>query len=73
MHIDQANLAFEANEIDPARYRFEQANVLGYDYRAWGTFDLILCLGLLYHLAKPVDLFEAIAQPIRTCWSSRRS
>jgi tRNA (mo5U34)-methyltransferase len=65
MHVDQANLVFEANEIDPARYEFACANILDFDYEAKGPFDLVLCLGVLYHLSKPVDLFELIA-PVNT-------
>jgi SAM-dependent methyltransferase len=51
MHVDQANLVFEAKGVDSARYRFEQGN----------QFDVVLCLGLLYHVAKPIELFERIA------------
>jgi tRNA (mo5U34)-methyltransferase len=55
LHLDQAQLVFEHKRIDPDRYRFERANVFGYDY---GAFDVVLCLGLMYHVAKPMELFE---------------
>lgn len=58
-HVEQAKLVFEAKGIDPARWRFEQANVFGYELRE--RFDVVLCLGLLDHVAKPVELFETIA------------
>lgn len=60
MFIDQAKLVFEAKRIDAARYGFEQRNVLtaGPSHE---RYDVVLCLGLLDHLAKPVELFEVIA------------
>jgi tRNA (mo5U34)-methyltransferase len=56
MHLDQANLVFEAKDIDPARYRFDLGNIFEYEYAA--SFDIVLCLGLMYHIAKPMELFE---------------
>jgi tRNA (mo5U34)-methyltransferase len=56
MHVEQAQLVFEAKRIDPARYRFEEANIFSHDFRE--HFDVVLCLGLMYHIAKPVELFE---------------
>lgn len=58
--IDQANLVFEAKNIDPARYRFEQGNVFAHDFRE--QFDIVLCLGLLSVVAKPVALFELMVR-----------
>ncbi len=58
-YIDQANLVFEAKGIDPARHRFEQANVLECDFDE--DFDIVLCLGLMEHVARPFELFERIA------------
>jgi SAM-dependent methyltransferase len=60
IHIDHANLVFEAAGIDNDRYRFEEGNVL--ELSPDPTFDIVLCLGLLYHVAKPVDLFEVMAE-----------
>lgn len=59
MHIDQANLVFEAKRLEPARYRFERANV--FEHELHESFDVVLCLGLLDHVAKPVELFELIS------------
>jgi SAM-dependent methyltransferase len=59
MHVDQANLVFEARGVDPARYRFETANI--FDHQFDGRFDVVLCLGLMYHISKHVQLFEAMA------------
>jgi tRNA (mo5U34)-methyltransferase len=59
MHVDQANLVFEAKGIEPGRYRFELGNVLSHPVSS--DFDVVLCLGLLYHVAKPTELFEVMA------------
>jgi SAM-dependent methyltransferase len=58
-YLEQAELVFAAKRIDPGRYRFEQGNVLTHDFSE--GFDVVLCLGLLDHVAKPVALFERIA------------
>src|SRR5204863_10084088 len=59
MHIDQANLVFEAKTIDPSRYRFELGK--SFDHEFTERFDVVLCLGLMYHISKPVELLELIA------------
>jgi tRNA (mo5U34)-methyltransferase len=61
MHIDQANLVFEVDEVSHDRYDFLCADVFDVDYSRLGPFDVVLCLGLLYHISKPVELFERIA------------
>ena len=58
MHIDQSNLVFEAKGIDPSRYRFEVGNFLTHPF---DQFDLVLCLGVLYHVASPIELFNVMA------------
>ncbi len=60
MFIDQANLVFETKGVDPARYRFETGNIFTHDIHE--GFDVVLCLGLLDHVAKPVEVFELIAK-----------
>jgi tRNA (mo5U34)-methyltransferase len=60
MHIDQANLVFETKHVDPARYEFSVGNVLTDPWPA-GEFDVVLFLGLLYHISKPVELMQRIA------------
>lgn len=57
--IAQAQLVFEAKQIDPARYRFECKDVFDIDRSE--RFDIVLCLALLGHVARPVELFELIA------------
>jgi SAM-dependent methyltransferase len=60
MHIDQANLVFEAKHVDPGRYEFIVGNVLT-DPWPVGEFDVVMFLGLLYHISKPVELMQRIA------------
>jgi tRNA (mo5U34)-methyltransferase len=55
-YIEQANLVFEAKEIDRTRYRFDQGNV--FDHDLVERFDVVLCLGLMERTAKPVELFK---------------
>src|SRR5947209_1540583 len=59
-YIEQARLVFEAKEIDASRYRFEVANVFAWE--PGEAFDVVLCLGLLDHVCKPVELFELFAR-----------
>jgi SAM-dependent methyltransferase len=61
MHIDQANFVFQTKDIDPTRYRFEKHNLFDLDFSSIGSFDIVLCLGLLYHVNRPIELFEKIA------------
>ncbi len=62
MHIDQANLVFEAHEIEKPRYAFIKDNIFKTDLTKWEKFDIVLFLGLLYHINKPVELLEKISQ-----------
>lgn len=55
-YIEQAKLVFEAKGIDRSRYGFEQANV--FEWEPSERFDVVLCLGLLNVVSKPVALFE---------------
>jgi SAM-dependent methyltransferase len=58
MHVDQSNLVFEAKGVDPDRYQFEIGNFLTYPFN---SFNLVLCLGILYHVSSPVELFNVMA------------
>jgi SAM-dependent methyltransferase len=62
MHIDQADFVFEVKGVDKGRYEFVMGNVYDLDFRDFGNFDIVLCLGLLYHVSKPVSLLEKISQ-----------
>ena len=61
MLIDQANFVFEVNQVQEAKYRFLEANIFDIDWTTLGSFDIVLCLGLMYHVNKPVDLIERIS------------
>ena len=61
LYVDQAELVFEAKSIDRARYRFLVGDLFSLDLDAAAPFDIVLCLGLLYHVSKPMSLFERIS------------
>jgi tRNA (mo5U34)-methyltransferase len=60
MHIDQANLVFETKGVEASRYRFQLADVFDLELEN-DSFDVVLCLGLLYHVSKPFELMERIS------------
>jgi 2-polyprenyl-3-methyl-5-hydroxy-6-metoxy-1,4-benzoquinol methylase len=62
MHIDQANLVFGAKGVAESRYDFRCANLFDTMSRDIGSFDIVLCLGLLYHVSKPMTLLEWISR-----------
>lgn len=61
MHVDQANLVFETKRVDASRYRFLRSNIFDLDLVPFGQFDIVLCLGFLYHINKPIELLERIS------------
>lgn len=60
MHVDQANLVFEVKGIEAGRYDFVTGNIFDYDFASHGNFDVVLCLGLMYHISKHMQLLEII-------------
>jgi|HubBroStandDraft_6_1064221.scaffolds.fasta_scaffold499258_1 hypothetical protein len=60
IHSDHANLVFEAKGIDSNRDKFEIGNV--FHILPSPAFDVVLCLGLRYHVAEPVELFEVMRE-----------
>jgi len=63
VHIEQANLVFRLMGVPAPRYRFIRDNVFTESRDLWGVqFDIVLCLGLLYHVCKPVELLEKISR-----------
>lgn len=60
-HIEQASLVLETKGVDPQRYRLVEDDVFTVDLEALGPFDVVLCLGLLYHVSKHVSLLERVA------------
>jgi SAM-dependent methyltransferase len=61
MHVQQAEFVFEARNVDRDRYAFRRANVFELAAEDLGEFDVVLCLGLFYHMCKHVQLLEWIA------------
>ena len=62
MHVDQANFVFEVEEVERGRYDFVAGNLFELDFRKFGRFDVVLCLGLMYHIGKPMELMEKISE-----------
>jgi SAM-dependent methyltransferase len=61
MYVDQAQLVFEAKGVDREHYRFLVGDLFTCDLETEAPFDIVLCLGLLYHVSKPMSLFERIS------------
>jgi len=62
MHVDQANFVFEAKEVERERFDFFSGDLFETNLRRFGTFDVVLCLGLMYHISKHVELMEKISE-----------
>ena len=62
MHVEQARLVFEARRVHRRRYEFRVGDVYADELSREGPFDVVLCLGLLYHVADPVGLFERLGR-----------
>lgn len=58
-HIEQARIVFSEYGVNPSRYRFDTGNV--FELGDLEPFNVVLCLGLLYHVAKPFELIERIS------------
>ena len=58
-HIEQAQLVFETMGVPEDRYRFDVADAAAF-LAAGKHWDVILCLGLLYHLESPLGLLRGI-------------
>jgi SAM-dependent methyltransferase len=61
-HIEQASTIFDLKGVPRDLYTFVCANFFDYDLRSLGHFDVVLCLGIFYHVAKPMELLERISQ-----------
>jgi len=60
MHVAQANLVFGVKGIPRERYDFVEGDVFEAPFGE--GFGVALCLGLLYHVNRPVQLLERIAR-----------
>jgi SAM-dependent methyltransferase len=61
MHIEQANFVFEVKEVEKSRYDFIASDIFATDFTQFGTFDVVLCPGLVYHISKHMELMEKIS------------
>ncbi len=62
MHIQQAEFVFEVNKIEKKRYQFIRKDIFDLTSEELGSFDIVFCLGLMYHISKPVSLMESISR-----------
>lgn len=53
-NIHRANLVRERIGIDHQRLHLRRADVFELDAATVGTFDVVLCFGLIYHLENPI-------------------
>jgi 2-polyprenyl-3-methyl-5-hydroxy-6-metoxy-1,4-benzoquinol methylase len=60
-HIDQANFVFDVKGIHKDRYDFRCGDIFDLLDEDLGTFDIVLCLGLMYHISKHMTLLEHIS------------
>ncbi|MGH3335950.1 MAG: class I SAM-dependent methyltransferase [Nocardioides sp.] len=60
--VDNANETFEQYDVDPARYRFVAGDLFHSLAKEPGEFDVVLCLGFLYHTLRYNELFARIRQ-----------
>jgi SAM-dependent methyltransferase len=63
-HVAKARFAAEA--LGNTRVEFEHADVRELSVERHGTFDVVLCLGILYHLDAP-DCFEFLHRVADAC------
>lgn len=61
LHLQQLRLVLEQYQIEEDRCLLQQGNIFDLDFATFGDIDIVLCLGLLYHIAKPFELLERIA------------
>jgi hypothetical protein len=61
MHVEQANFVFEVKEVEKSRYDFIVGDIFTTDFTRFGTFDVVLCPGLVYHISKHMELMEKIS------------
>lgn len=53
-NVRRARMVAERLGVNEERLRFQVADVYDVDPAAMGTFDVVLCFGLIYHLENPV-------------------
>ena len=61
-HIDKANFVFNVKEIEKKRYDFHYGDIYNLDFKSFGEFDIVICLGFFHHVNKPIELLEKISE-----------
>ena len=61
MHVEQADFVFEVHGIARDRYDFRRQDLFAIPPGSLDQFDIVLCLGLFYHVSKHMNLLELIA------------
>ena len=61
MYVDSPSGFHVARELLASRVEFRQADLFSLDVREIGSFDLVLFLGVLYHLRHPLLAIEHLA------------
>lgn len=61
-HTNGAKAQFVQRLLSIRNVQFVQANLESTNLRSFGTFDVVFCAGLLYHLPRPWELIEQIGQ-----------
>jgi tRNA (mo5U34)-methyltransferase len=56
--IRRAELVRDYLQIDAGRLRFQTADVLALTAEELGSFDVVLCLGLIYHVEHPMGVLR---------------
>jgi tRNA (mo5U34)-methyltransferase len=61
-NVAQARFVFDTLEVDRERYEFVVGSALDLDVCVPGSFDIVLLLGLLYHVSSPVSLLRDVSE-----------
>jgi SAM-dependent methyltransferase len=58
--IEQAEFVFSRLGVDESKYQFELCDLFDFLREREDRFDVVLCLGLLYHIDEPMNLLKLI-------------
>jgi predicted nicotinamide N-methyase len=58
--VQNANKTFAEKGVDPSQFEFIQGDAHDVLTRGVGSFDVVMCLGFVYHTLRYVELFSGI-------------
>ena len=61
LNVDQAQFVFDVLEVERSRYSLLVGSAFDLASLDLGVFDIVLCLGLLYHVSAPVPLLRGVS------------